>query len=723
MTARRFATTALLTGFVLLAVALPAQADVTGGCDGEAVIEGVTYTPANDTASNPVVIPDEGGVLIPWDGSAPFDNNGHAGGLRLHLGPAAIEVADWADDNGPLPNESSADGVYALDDFRDQLPFPVRGLYRVSGEHVATGACQGFVMLKFDGPPLVSPVAQGAAGTVVVGLLLLALAALATKSAGAAGLVRGRRVLGVVAGLLFGVSLAVLLQQASIWPLDNLTTIALPLVAAILGFLLGNWAPLRRGRLAASITTTGAEVPEDVEDFIEEVEERGQREDRAEPVEDEAGAESIEDGETADDVDDVFEFIEELEAREAAAEGLPEPGGRGDGSVIDVIDEPGSEWIEVGDAPAGSTPPLVLPTGKDPCWKLRARIARQGELLEEAEKDRRKFEERVKELEKQLEEFEKRHRKGLDREDAQRRAGVRSEFPLTERRRELQNELGLARDLAEGLLKKVTIEDFEQELERLRECEKRVLEAALHQSRLSLAGGDSSANGEKDGETPCCESRLWYGINIYFGGHAVLWGPEEGLVFLWCADSSRSAVVKWSGSRWGPGLGGELSAAVIVLNGPHHPYETPAALAKVLSGFDWDVSVGLSVKKVLGALGKGLTSAKDLKRLGKELVQWLGRTDPRSLTGNKALMRRAQQELSDMANPLRRGSRLDGAIDSAAKGATSGAQAGGTGANIPIPIPTALQIGVWKLTSVTTTLIDVAGCRACDPASVPARPV
>ena len=254
------ATTAI--GLLLALASGPAIAEVTGGCDGQAVIEGVTYTPANDSASNPIVVPDADGVMIPWQGSAPFGNNGHEGELRLHLGPTTIRIADWADDDLSAPNESRADGVYALDDFREELPFPVVGLYRVSGTHAADGgSCSGSVMLRFEGATLGSPVAAGATGLGALGVVLVVLAAVVTHAAATAGRVRGRQLLGLVGGLIVGVAVAILLQQTAVWPLDTLSSIGLPVLAAVLGLLAGRLAPFGRGRLATATAPPGGGGP------------------------------------------------------------------------------------------------------------------------------------------------------------------------------------------------------------------------------------------------------------------------------------------------------------------------------------------------------------------------------------------------------------------------------------------------------------------------------
>lgn len=57
---------------------------------------------------------------------------------------------------------------------------------------------------------------------------------------------RGRPVLGVIFGLLFGVFLAVTLQQFSVRPLDNLSVIGLPILGLVLGLALSKWAPFSR---------------------------------------------------------------------------------------------------------------------------------------------------------------------------------------------------------------------------------------------------------------------------------------------------------------------------------------------------------------------------------------------------------------------------------------------------------------------------------------------
>ncbi len=54
---------------------------------------------------------------------------------------------------------------------------------------------------------------------------------------------RGRPVVGVIGGLLFGLGLAVFIQQAGLWPLDLISGIALPVIGIALGLVLARRAP------------------------------------------------------------------------------------------------------------------------------------------------------------------------------------------------------------------------------------------------------------------------------------------------------------------------------------------------------------------------------------------------------------------------------------------------------------------------------------------------
>jgi hypothetical protein len=57
---------------------------------------------------------------------------------------------------------------------------------------------------------------------------------------------RGRPVLGAVSGLLFGLFVAVDLQQFGVRPLDSVSLFVLPAIGLVLGLLLAWWAPFAR---------------------------------------------------------------------------------------------------------------------------------------------------------------------------------------------------------------------------------------------------------------------------------------------------------------------------------------------------------------------------------------------------------------------------------------------------------------------------------------------
>lgn len=57
---------------------------------------------------------------------------------------------------------------------------------------------------------------------------------------------RGRPVVGVICGFLFGLFVAVLLQQLSIRPLDTVSLIGFPVAGIVLGLLLAATAPFGR---------------------------------------------------------------------------------------------------------------------------------------------------------------------------------------------------------------------------------------------------------------------------------------------------------------------------------------------------------------------------------------------------------------------------------------------------------------------------------------------
>jgi len=59
--------------------------------------------------------------------------------------------------------------------------------------------------------------------------------------------VRGRPVIGVIGGLVFGIGMTLVLQQAGIYPLKPLSVYGLPILGIVLGLVMARTAPLGGG--------------------------------------------------------------------------------------------------------------------------------------------------------------------------------------------------------------------------------------------------------------------------------------------------------------------------------------------------------------------------------------------------------------------------------------------------------------------------------------------
>lgn len=172
---------AAAAAIVVVAAASPASAGIEGPCNGRATIAGKTYTPANDTPSNPIVVPNQPGLLADWEGTTSVVITHHKGKIGLVLGSAVIGIASWGSENED--RDTSATGLYPIDDFWAKLPIDIVGLYVLAGEHKGEGGtCTGMVMVKIEGNPLGSPV--GIASLVGTVLALIGVIASAVAKGG-----------------------------------------------------------------------------------------------------------------------------------------------------------------------------------------------------------------------------------------------------------------------------------------------------------------------------------------------------------------------------------------------------------------------------------------------------------------------------------------------------------------------------------------------------------
>ncbi len=165
----KIATLFILFGALLL-MGTAAQAAVEGGCSGTVTIDDKTYTEANDSPSNPIVIPDEEGLIASWTGSTGSVIKDFQGELGVVIGPASIVFVDWEGLNTDGKKDSK--GNYQVDEAKDQLPVNLVGLYEVSGFHRGEGGdCEGSVMILLEGNPLTTPVGGGSAAGAVLALV------------------------------------------------------------------------------------------------------------------------------------------------------------------------------------------------------------------------------------------------------------------------------------------------------------------------------------------------------------------------------------------------------------------------------------------------------------------------------------------------------------------------------------------------------------------------
>lgn len=242
-----FAVVGLISGLVLL-MSGPAQADVTGGCDGSADFNTDSvgaYTPDFDTRDNPIIVPKDDGTTASWEGSVPGENRNFGGKVEIRIGPSWIEVADWGfpDHNGDNADDERSDrGVYNMDELWDVIPKNiVNGIYQARASHSALAVdCEANFFVKFEGNALSSPI-------VIVAIILsagfLGLLLMAGRRRVAEGFFGGRPVLAAISAFFLGIMIALLLQQFGVWPLDNVTVIAVPLAMIGIGLIIAKVTP------------------------------------------------------------------------------------------------------------------------------------------------------------------------------------------------------------------------------------------------------------------------------------------------------------------------------------------------------------------------------------------------------------------------------------------------------------------------------------------------
>ena len=169
----RFGVVMGAAAMLVIAFAGVAGAGKSGPCEGSATIDGVRYDHTNDTAEDPIVVPEEkDGVIVAWEGSTGSPITDHTGSVSVLVGPIPIEVADWGGANADM--EVTASGQYDMTRLPEFLK-SVTGLYEVQAEHSGQGGtCEGTVMVLLEGNGLATPIGAGSVvGTVLTGIGLL----------------------------------------------------------------------------------------------------------------------------------------------------------------------------------------------------------------------------------------------------------------------------------------------------------------------------------------------------------------------------------------------------------------------------------------------------------------------------------------------------------------------------------------------------------------------
>lgn len=155
--------------------AIPAFGSVSGPCDGEVTIGGITYGPENDSLDDPIVIPaDRSGLTAAWSGTTGSPITDHSGHVGIVVGPMTVQIGEWAGANDEL--ETAASGTYAF----DGAPGIVRdltGVYEVSAVHAGSGgSCEGTVMVRMEGNAATTPAGAISIGGTIASLLGLVMA-------------------------------------------------------------------------------------------------------------------------------------------------------------------------------------------------------------------------------------------------------------------------------------------------------------------------------------------------------------------------------------------------------------------------------------------------------------------------------------------------------------------------------------------------------------------
>lgn len=216
----------LIFGFVAIWSAAPAGAQFTEntiGCKGSAVLTGDDGSTTNVNAEDAsVVLPSSGEAA--YDGSVATITHNHFGEINLEVGPATIQLGDWKGKNDT--NKDAKSGTKELPSALGDVP---PGKYDVNGFHQGDeGRCAGKMTVEIAGSLLSNPISAGSTGIGALALLAFLFGAL-----------RGRPILGAVAGLFLGLFGALDLVFAKVLSSGSVLLLVLPVALLVVGLVVG----------------------------------------------------------------------------------------------------------------------------------------------------------------------------------------------------------------------------------------------------------------------------------------------------------------------------------------------------------------------------------------------------------------------------------------------------------------------------------------------------
>ncbi len=235
-----------VSGGFLLGAPTGAGADVidpSGACNAAGTWEGdgVTRRSVDLAPDEVIAIPQEDTVL--WSGDVGGEEPAAEGPRRENSGEVEVDIAgigsaeidSWGR-NSSVRYANEGEHDYDVPDVLLNVRVKLRGAHREApeGSRAFEEVCHGSVYVQVQAGLFENP---------------LTLAAIASFVVFGAGLVSAGPRLGIVCGLLFGLSVAVLLLTTGVIPLDSVLLVALPVLFLLVGAGLAAVARFQRGRL------------------------------------------------------------------------------------------------------------------------------------------------------------------------------------------------------------------------------------------------------------------------------------------------------------------------------------------------------------------------------------------------------------------------------------------------------------------------------------------